>query len=445
MDYTLTGKYQDQCIDTLKEIISYPSVLDESDDHTPFGQSILDCLKGTLKICDDLGFQTFIDPDGYYGYAETGEGEELLGILCHLDVVPVGEEKDWTFPPFEATIHDGKLYGRGAIDDKGPTAAALYAVKSLMDQGVKFNKRIRFIFGTDEETLWRCMDRYNENEEKATYGFAPDSSFPLTFAEKALLNIFIEGPGSDDFEIKSDGAFNMVPDIVKYSGNRVDEVAEAIDQLSYEHQFEGGELSVFGKSVHSKDAHQGINALTRLSEALDQIFDHPALKFIAKYFVEGAHVKGIFGEVYDEMSGSLTVNFSKLIVDKEHSKIGLDIRVPVSANDDELIQKLKDAAGEFGLNYHQFDYLKSLYVPVESELVQTLLGIYRDLTGDTQSEPMSSGGATFARTMENCVAFGARLPEAPSTEHQIDEFIIVSNLFDAMEIYAHAVKALAVD
>ena len=86
--------------------------------------------------------------------------------------------------------------GRGVQDDKGPSLAALYAVKSLLDDGIQFTKRIRFIFGTDEETLWRCMNRYNQIEEQADLGFAPDSSFPLTYAEKGLLQVKLHGPGS---------------------------------------------------------------------------------------------------------------------------------------------------------------------------------------------------------------------------------------------------------
>lgn len=443
MEYTLTKNAQDACLETLAKIMSYPSVIDESDEATPFGQSIQDCLEGTLAICEDFGFRTYIDPEGYYGYAEVGEGEELFAILCHLDVVPVGDEKDWTYPPFEATIVDGKLYGRGSIDDKGPTATVIHAVKTLMDSGVEFDKRVRLIFGTDEETLWRCMNRYNEIEEKADYGFAPDSAFPLTYAEKGLLNVFLEGAGTDQLTINSDGAFNMVPGTAEYSGKNLDKVVAELDKLGFEYELNGEELTVFGEAIHSKDSDKGVNALMRLVQALNGVYDHKPLQFLTKYFADGALAKGIFGTVEDEVSGPLTLNFSKLIINEEESKIGFDIRVPVTYDDDELMKKLADAAAEYDLKYVEFDHLRSLYVPKESEYIQTLMGIYQELTGDTESEPMSSGGATFARTMDNCVAFGALLPGYPGTEHQVNEFVVVSNLFDAMEIYAHAIKQLA--
>lgn len=443
MEYILTKKVQEESLEALAKIISYPSVIDESAETTPFGQPIQDCLEGTLAICDSLGFKTYIDPEGYYGYAEVGEGEELFAILCHLDVVPIGDENDWSYPPFEATIQDGKLYGRGSIDDKGPSVAALYAVKALMDEGAQFTKRVRFIFGTDEENLWRCMERYNQLEEKADYGFAPDSSFPLTFAEKGLVNVYLEGAGTDELVVHSDGAFNLVPDKAKYSGANTHKLADALDQLGYEYTVSGEEVTVFGKSVHSKDAHVGINALARLAEGLNAIYDHAPLKFLAKYFADGALVESLYGTVEDEVSGPLTLNFSKLIINEQETKIGLDIRVPVTEDDDQLMQKLADAAAEYGLEYHEFDHLESLYVPKESDYIQTLLRIYQELTGDTQSEPISSGGATFARTMDNCVAYGALLPGYPATEHQVDEYIVLSNFYDAMEIYAHAIKELA--
>ena len=94
----------------------------------------------------------------------------MLGILGHLDVVPPGKLEDWERDPFDPVEKDGMLYGRGTQDDKGPLLASLFAVKALMDAGVKFNKRVRFIFGTDEETLWRCINRYTEKEEMPGIG-----------------------------------------------------------------------------------------------------------------------------------------------------------------------------------------------------------------------------------------------------------------------------------
>lgn len=224
----ITEKHQNEAIESLKTILSYPSYLQE-DDETPFGKDIQAVLEKTLEITEELGFQTFIDPDGYYGYAEIGEGAELFAVLCHLDVVPPGNLDLWESKPFEPIVKDGFIIARGTEDDKGPTMAALYAAKALVDAGETFNKRVRFIFGVDEENLWRCLGRYNENEEKATMGFAPDSTFPVTFAEKGLLQVKLRSQEPSTYTLKAGGAMNVVPEDAAYEGEWADAVAAELD------------------------------------------------------------------------------------------------------------------------------------------------------------------------------------------------------------------------
>ncbi len=168
----------------LAELVRIPSVCDEGAGGYPFGPAVDQALRKALQIAGDLGFRTQYDEGGYYGTAEIGQGAELVGILGHLDVVPAGRIEDWTHGPFNPVERDGMLYGRGAQDDKGPMLAALFAAKALMDAGVPFDKRVRFIFGTDEESLWRCISRYKEREEMPGSGFSPDSRFPVTHAER---------------------------------------------------------------------------------------------------------------------------------------------------------------------------------------------------------------------------------------------------------------------
>ena len=142
----------------------------------------------------------------------------MLGIVGHLDVVPPGKLSDWLRDPFDPAEKDGTLYGRGSQDDKGPVVASLFAVKALLDAGVKFNKRVRFIFGADEETLWRCINRYKEKEETPTMGFSPDARFPLIYAEKGLLQFTLEGKNQTDLRFSGGSAFNAVPDAMFYDG-----------------------------------------------------------------------------------------------------------------------------------------------------------------------------------------------------------------------------------
>ena len=438
----LTEQVKEEFLSSLKLLISYPSVLNENETGTPFGQAIQDVLEKTLEICQGLGFKTYLDPKGYYGYAEIGQGKELLAVLCHLDVVPSGDKADWKTPPFEAIVKDGYIFGRGVQDDKGPSMAALYAVKALLDSGVVFQKRVRFIFGTDEETLWRCMGRYNELEETATLGFAPDSSFPLTYAEKGLLQVKLHGPGSDFLQLEAGEAFNVVPAKASYQGAFLEKVIAGLRAAGFDYEETADEVTVLGVPKHAKDAAQGINAIVRLAKVLQLLAPHPALSFIADAVGEDATGSRLFGPILDEPSGSLSFNIAGLTITPERSEIRIDLRIPVLADKENLVRGLSKKAADYQLTYEEFDYLAPLYVPKDSELVSTLMSIYQEKTGDT-SPAMSSGGATFARTMPNCVAFGALFPGAEQTEHQANERAKLDDLYKAMDIYAETIRRLA--
>ena len=444
MKQFLTEEIKSDYLESLKTIVSYPSVLNEGESGTPFGQSIQNVLEKMLEITRSLGFKTYIDPQGYYGYADIGQGAELLAVLCHLDVVPAGDLSDWEPPPFEATIKDGWIHGRGVQDDKGPSLAALYAVKALMDAGVTFNKRIRFIYGTDEETLWRCMARYNELEETATLGFAPDSSFPLTYAEKGLLQIKLHGSGSQELAIEAGEAFNVVPAKASYTGNLADSLEVELKKQAFEYERTADTVTVIGVPKHSKDAAEGVNAIVRLATGLNPLIQHSAIQFIAEAVREDATGSSLFGEISDEPSGTLSFNVSGLTINQDKSEIRIDLRIPVLADKDKLVRELSQIAEKYQLRYEEFDYLAPLYVPLDSELVSTLMAVYKEKTND-DSPAVSSGGATFARTMPNCVAFGALFPGALQTEHQANERTVIEDLYKAMDIYAETIYRLAVE
>ncbi|MBJ8325742.1 M20 family metallopeptidase [Streptococcus pacificus] len=437
----ITETHKQQCVDTLKELIAIPSVLNEGEAGTPFGKNIQKALETTLELAKRLGFETYIDPKGYYGYAEIGEGDTLIAILCHLDVVPAGDLTKWETNPFEGVIKDNQLFGRGSQDDKGPTVATMYAVKALLDAGVSFNKRVRFIYGTDEETLWRCMARYNELEEVADMGFAPDSSFPLTYAEKGLLQVKITGKGSSDLALELGQAFNVVPGKALYEGQHQNDLKENLKALGYAYETTNEGVVVLGEAKHSKDAAEGVNAIIRLIEGLSPIQSHPAIDFLLTHVGHDGTGGQLFGVIEDEPSGRLSFNVAGLTIDEQHSEIRIDMRIPVLADKEKLVKQLSETVKKYGLVYEEFDYVEPLYVPLDSELIQTLLKVYREMTGD-MSPAMTSGGATFARTMKNCVAFGAAFPHTLLTEHQENERIPLDDLYQAMAIYAETIYQL---
>ncbi|WP_028273258.1 M20 family metallopeptidase [Atopococcus tabaci] len=429
-------------VESLKEIIAIPSVLDENDTSgKPFGKAIDDSLKATLKICEELGMSTFYEPNGYYGYADYGEGEELVGILCHLDVVPAGDVSRWETNPFEGVVKDGVIYGRGTQDDKGPTIAALYAFKAVVDAGYTFNKRIRFIFGTDEESYWRGIDAYKQQEEEPHFGFVPDGTFPLTYAEKGLWQARLVGPGSDTLKLNVGGAPNVVPGQASYSGEDAEAVSATLLEMGAESQLEGQTVTVYGKSVHASVAGTGVNAVIELAQALAKHHDEPALTFLTQSIGSEANGESLFGEVKDEVSGQMTLNVGSIEIDENKTEIVIDMRIPVTASQEELEAVMREKAGEFGLHYYLDDEIPSLYVPKDSELVTKLLDIYREKTGD-MTEPYVSGGATYARKLRNMVAYGARFPNTPSLAHQENEGVELEKLYDAMDVYADTIVEL---
>ena len=152
----------------------------------PFGEDVDACYTEALTLCHELGFET-TDLDRYIGWCEIGSGDEMVAVLGHLDVVPEGE--GWHHPPYGAEIVDNKLYGRGSIDDKGPVVASLFALKAIRDLGIPLNRRVRLLFGLNEETNDRDVFYYREHGgEIPVLGFTPDGEYPLINGEKGILN-----------------------------------------------------------------------------------------------------------------------------------------------------------------------------------------------------------------------------------------------------------------
>jgi predicted dipeptidase len=320
--------------------------------------------------------------------------------------------------------------------------AALFAVKALMDAGVKFNKRVRFIFGTDEETLWRCIKQYLEKEEAPGMGFSPDSRFPVTYAEKGLLQLHLEGKNESGIRLTGGSAFNAVPDMIFYEGERQDDLADKLDQLGFEYEWYEDGIEVKGRAAHAMIPEEGINAIARLCIALHAIGIHSkAIDFIAQEIREDPNATRIFGECADAPSGKLKFNVGMIDLGRVE-QLSIDARLPVTVPKEENIAKLSATAARYGLEYKEFDWLAPIYLPLDHFMVETLMKVYRQYSGDAMTEPRSSGGATYARAIKNCVAFGALTFDELLTEHQPNERAVLANLYKAMEIYAHAVYEL---
>lgn len=434
--------HQDEMIEALVQMIKIPSVLDETQGGPPFGKSIDEALDAVLSLCERLGFNIYKDPDGYYGYAEYGSGETLIGVLGHIDVVPEGDASNWKHAPFNGEVHGGKVYGRGAIDDKGPLIAAIYGIKAVMDSGKVFNKRVRIIIGTDEENRWRGICKYVSKEALPDMGFTPDSSFPVVFAEKGLLQFKLKSNKRSELSVKGGHAFNAVPESVVYKGSDLVKLERQLKKMGFDHEFDQDEICVIGKSAHSAKPQQGINAILRMVAALKSIeISSPVLDFIADKIGFTHTGELIFGSCYDVPSGELTLSVNHIDLSEYGETIGIDCRIPVTVDRKFIEDGIKRVAEKYGLIYECVDAMDALFLSKEDVMIQTLIDVYEEETG-LDGEPIATGGATYARSMKNIVAFGPLFPGQEKVAHQPDEYIEVSVMVKCAQIYGKAIEKL---
>lgn len=389
--------------------------------------------------------------------------KNYFGIVGHLDVVPVGD--GWTYEPFNPQVSDGKLYGRGTTDDKGPVIASLYAMKAVMDT-CKVNKRVRLIVGLDEERSWKCIKHYKELEEMPTLGFSPDAEFPCIYAEKGLLSVKLSKEiktNRDDVLIENidykNNPINIVPKYcgitIKFKNNQLLEkvkldIINEINTNKFDikiNDIDGSRLLVesFGKAAHAAHPELGINAIMRLVICINKAFEKnnieiDFIKIINDKFKLETNGKSLGIDLKDDM-GELTLNVAKLYINDNKMNLEANMRVPVTYKLSDIEEKITDNLKDTDIEIEFKGRNNSLYIPKDNELVQKLCKIYNDYYGRDE-KPLAIGGATYARAFKNCVSFGAMMPNEEDMCHKADEYIKVQNLIDSSKIYARAIYEL---
>ncbi len=457
---------KEEIIKKLQGLIQIPSVYEQSNNPKyPFGENVNKALEYTLDLGQRLGFKTK-NIDGYCGYIEFGEGDELIGIIGHLDVVPEGE--NWTYPPFSGAIANNCIFGRGAIDDKGPVIASLYAMKYVMETA-KIKKRVRLILGLNEERNWNCIKYYKAHEEIPSIGFSPDADFPCIYAEKAVLTQEIKADISQfkNFDIKitnidcNNNATNVVPKICSAilsidtnkikSDDFINNLKNIINNSGFEIDIykiddEEIKLTSHGISAHAAHPDLGINSISRLIIILDKIFKVygytiDLFDFFTKYIGLQFDGKNL-GINFEDESGRLTLNVGYIGIENNFIKIKMNLRVPVHTDITKIgAAFIKNTCEYINLDFDTSHYMPALYIDPNSELVQSLCKIYNEET-NSSCKPIAIGGATFARAFPNCISFGANFPGDKDMCHQTDEFISIDKLLMACKIYAKAILFL---
>ena len=451
--------HKEDLLKDLFELLSVRSILGtDITEETPFGSGPREALDLILSFGERDGYKTKL-VENKAGHIEVGEGEEIFGILGHVDVVPV-VEADWISHPFKPEVRDGKIFARGSLDDKGPTMAAYYAVKLLDKLGVKWNKRIRLIIGSDEETGFRCVESYFKHEEQPASGFTPDAMFPLVYAEKARATFdhklkFVEEDGAYNYKlVKFNGGqvLNMV--IASAEAELVGEVTdikEKFEKFLAQEKLEGKvsventiKLTLKGKAAHGSTPQYGINGATKLAEFLSTLgLDNNGKNFV-DYIVEKL-ANDPFGEKLgidykDNEMGEATYNYGVLDYDLE-KKIGIvstDCRHPKKFD---LVARLYEVKVD-NIDIEVTSTKEAHYVPKDDELVTTLMDVYRKHTGDTKNDAFVLGGGTYARCLKKGVAFGLLFPGKEDTMHQANEYLEIEDLLLATAIYAEGIYKL---
>lgn len=428
----------------LCELLKIDTVLVEQPEvkEAPFGYNLVKALDYVLNLGKEYGFEVK-NIENVAGHIEYGEGEEVIGVLGHLDVVPTGD--GWTYPPFEPTIVGDKIYARGALDDKGACIASLYALKALKDNHIKLNKKVRLIVGTDEETGSRGIERYLKVEKMPELGFSPDADYPIIYGEKGILSFVLESDNINDEIVKfeSGDRMNVVPEIasVELKHDYKKQYLQFLEKHNYNGEIKGNKYIMYGKRAHAMEPRNGENALLRLVQFLDTVIEDKYINFINKHF-NCSRLSTMNENFTDPEMGDLTSNVALINISEGKGKLGINFRYPINWDKDGFFSRLEKKACEYNVKVIMLHDSKPHYVSKEDDLVKTLHKSYIKYTGDDKTPLLTIGGGTYARSLKKAVAFGPMMPGREDVVHQVDEYAHISDLLTSVAIFADAIKEL---
>lgn len=439
-----------------QELVSVESTLDESTTGpgAPFGAGIQKALSLALKKGEEMGFEVR-NYDGYAGYIQYGHSGEQAAVLAHIDVVPaIGQ---WIVPPYSAQIVDGKLYGRGSVDDKGPLVACLYAMKAISESGLPVSNHLRMILGTDEETLARGIYYYLDREDPPAFGFSPDAEFPVIHAEKGTIRYLYHLPEADQdiLSIQAGSRLNVVPDhaIARLAGTTPEQVQKTADTLDTRATFQTSMeedvtvVEVTGLASHASYPEEGVNAIQALLLLLKKLYPDPdsplkkALNGLSDLLLQETNGASMGIACTDEVSGFLTLNTAIINVNSSDSVIKFDIRYPVTHDGNALLGQLQKIEEQIPVKYELIQHKPPLYVEKDRPFIKALQKAYLESTGQ-EPKCISIGGGTYCRYVKNTVSFGPVFPGQKELAHQTNEFIELEDLRKIAKIYAQAIYNL---
>lgn len=440
-------QHSEDMIKDLQKLVSFKSVshAELAQPGAPFGAECKKALEHILGICHGFGFAD-TDMDGYIGYADYGTGDETLGVLTHLDVVPEGE--GWSSDPFAANIIDGTMIGRGVLDDKGPAITAVYALAAIKAAGLPFKRKVRLLFGCDEEVGMGCLKHYIANEKLPDMAFSPDAEYPLVNAEKNIFQARYAKKYSSGITLKAGTVVNAVPGkavaTVPCCPKCVEKAIKGQEGFAVEAIEGGSRITATGVAAHASMPENGKNAIQMLLGLLTKLElseeDGLAVEGLYKTFKMEVHGETVGLDSADE-SGRLTLNLGLMDWNEKGYALSIDIRAPMCTGHEKLLQKLDAAFDKLGAHREYESFSLGYCVPEDSELVSKLLSAYRERTGD-HNPPKRIGGGTYARHLKNAVAFGPERDDRENCIHMVDEAVPVKDLIENAKLVADGIMAL---
>ena len=426
----------------------------------PYGDGPFKALCEAIDLCEKYGFDVK-NYDNYVATADMNDKESGLDILAHMDVVPAGD--GWTVTEaYKPVVKDGRIYGRGSSDDKGPAMCALYAMRAVKELGLPLSRNCRLILGTDEESGSSDIKHYYAIEKEAPMTFSPDGEFPLINVEKgqfrgSITKSFDSGLKAKDFVyIKGGTTINIVPGKAEarlkgFEINEITECAKAVEDstgVSFSFCEEAGDviISAEGKGAHASTPENGKNAAIALCTLVSKLpveesERSAALKTLVELFPYGVtDGSGIGIKMSDEVSHATTCTLDIVEITETGLTAKWDARTCVSANEENCVEVAKKNVTSKGFEV-ETSFIPAHVVDGDSDFVKTLLACYEKYTGK-KGECLAIGGGTYVHELKNGVAFGAVGDTTDTHMHGADEFMIIEEMKTAAKIFAEAIYEL---
>ncbi|MEG2786779.1 MAG: dipeptidase PepV [Romboutsia sp.] len=459
------NELKDDLINDIIDIVKIPSVEGDPVNGFPFGENVGKALDKALEISKKLGFKTK-NIDGYMGYAELGEGDEYIAVVGHLDVVPEGN--GWKYGPYEGEIDNERIYGRGVLDNKGPIMSALYGLKAIERSNLKLDKKVRIIFGTNEETGFNDIPHYLSKEKPPIMGFTPDCKYPVVYGERGIAKLSIRKKVNiDGIKIYGDFRSNMVPDnchidipkdyihedIIYYLEEKIckEKINEKYISINEKINIRMSKhivtISAIGSQAPANAPQLGENAITNMIKYLiDENFIindevNGFMKFINTNFYNEYYGDKLGISFEDDLTGKLYLNPYKLICDENQLVLNFGVRYPMTCKIEYITKEIEkrlnnDLSLSVEKNFNPVNFDKDSY------MVKRLQAAYERVTG-LDGTPTTTSGGTYAKVMPNIVPFGPSFPGQKGIAHNNDEYMDIDDIILNAKIFANAIYELA--